>query len=115
MTTGTPRPNYFILLGLNPDAVWNQVTFENALREKRNQWSRDGQGVAKKALVAQQNLALIPDIRKVLEDPKLREEEAAQARAELASGRKARYEEFEKQLAYINAKDTIEQAELNKF
>ena len=113
MTTG--RPNFFILLGLNPDAVWNQVTFENALREKRNQWSRDGQGVAKKALVAQQNLALIPDIRKVLEEPKLREEEAAQARVELASGRKARYEEFEKQLAYINAKDTLEQAELNKF
>ncbi|MFL5627808.1 MAG: hypothetical protein ACJ788_19685, partial [Ktedonobacteraceae bacterium] len=102
-TTTPSRPNFFILLGLNPNAVWDQVTFENALRDKRNEWSRQGAGVAKKALAAKQNLAHISKIKEIMADEKKREEEAAAARAILTSERQARLDEFEKQLAFINA------------
>ncbi len=114
MTT-SPRPNFFILLGLNPDATWNPAQFDTILREKRNEWSRQGAGVAKKALTAQKNLSLIDEIKKVMSDPMLREQEAVNARAELASGQKVRQEQFERQLKLINAKDVADQAEVDKF
>ncbi len=114
MTTAA-RPNFFILLGLNPDADWNQAAFEQTLRQKRVEWSRQGAGVAKKALAARQNLALLPAITEVMASPELREKEAQAARKELASARKAQIERFEKQLALINAKDTVDQAEIDQF
>ena len=114
MTT-SPRPNFFILLGLNPDATWNPAQFDTMLRDKRNEWSRQGAGVAKKALAAQKNLSLIDEIKKVMSDPALREQEAVNARTELASGRKARQEQFERQLALFNAKEVANQAEVDKF
>ena len=98
MTTAA-RPNFFILLGLNPDADWNQAAFEQTLRQKRVEWSRQGAGVAKKALAARQNLAFVPAITEVMASPELREKEAQAARKELASARKAHIERFEKQLA----------------
>lgn len=111
----TPRTNFFILLGLNPDATWNEQLFETTLRNKRIEWSRQGAGVAKKALAAKQNIALIPEIEKVMKDPALREAEVIAARAELASGRQAHEEQFEKDLAFINAKDSVDQKEVDKF
>ena len=115
MTTSPPRPNFFLLLGLNPDAVWNQAQFENVLKDKINQWARDSAGVAKKALTAKTYRALVPKIREVMADPVLRAQEAAAARAELAKDQQARKEQFEQQLAFINAKDTIIEEEINKF
>ena len=114
MTTAK-RPNFFILLGLNPDLPWNQTQFENALRNKRNDWSRQGAGVARQALAAKQNLALIPEINRVMNNDDEREKEADRARAELTSEHKTREELFKKHLSFINAKDTIEEVEVNKF
>ncbi len=55
MSIDNTRPNFYILLGLNPDESWDQAKFERVLREKRTQWSLDGSGVAKKAIVAKKN------------------------------------------------------------
>jgi hypothetical protein len=119
MTTAK-RPNFFILLGLDPDATWNQDHYETALRQRRNEWARAGAGVARQALAGKQNLAFIPDIERIMNpnpptNTAERDNEAREARVELASGRRARHEQFEKQLAFINAKDPIEEAEINKF
>ena len=84
------RPNFFLLLGLSPNADWNQTLFEETLRKKRNEWSRAGSGVAKKALSAKQNLALIPKITEVMTNEAARESEAVVARQELASRRARR-------------------------
>jgi hypothetical protein len=109
------RPNFFLLLGLNPDAAWNQTLFEETLRKKRNEWSRQGAGVAKKALVAKQNLALIPKITEVMTNAELREREAIAARKERAADQQKEQEQFEKQLAFINAQDTLDEEEIEKF
>src|SRR5258706_13734804 len=110
MTTQT-RPSFFILLGLAPDGGWNQTAFEQTLRQKRGEWSLQGAGVAKKALVARQNLALLPAITQVMTSPELREKEAKAARKELASARQAQVERLGEQLALVNARDSIEQVE----
>src|SRR5437867_11081448 len=115
MMTDKTTPNFFILLGLNPDERWDPAKFEQVLREKRIEWSRQGSGVAKKALAAKKNLELLPEIRRIMEDPSLREAQAVSARAELSSDRKAALERFEKEVAYLNAKEYIEQAELEAF
>lgn len=113
--TQTSRPNFFILLGLDPNAPWNPKLFTDTLHKKQTEWSRQGSGVARQALTAKKNLSFIPRIREVMDDENLRQEEAAAARIQLATNRKARLEELTKQVAFINAKSTVEQAELDKF
>ena len=115
MTTGPSRPNYFILLELNPDVPWSDAVFEQRLKEKRSQWAIDSGKPGKASLTAQQNRSRIPDIQAVMGDEMRREEEATKARGELASKHKDRLEEFTRQLAFINAKSYIEQDELDKF
>jgi hypothetical protein len=109
------RPNFFLLLGLNPDVAWEQTAFDKILRNKRSEWSRQSAGVAKKALVARQNLALIPKIQLIMTDQELRTQEAADARTELASARAAEIAQFEKQLAFMNAKEFVEEEEVSRF
>ncbi len=114
MTT-VARPNFFLLLGLNPNEVWNQTLFEETLQQKRGEWSRQGAGVTKKALVAKQNLALLQQIGEVMLDSAQREMEASAARKELTSLRNVQLEQFARQLAFMNAKDAVEQEEVARF
>src|SRR5215471_21039504 len=109
------RPNFFLLLELHPDARWDPVLFEKTLREKRSAWSRQSAGVAKKALAAKQNLALIPLMREVMTDHETRGEEAAAARKTMASLRQDEYTRFEQQLAFLNARETLEEEEVSTF
>ena len=109
------RPNFFILLELDPDAAWSQANFETLLSQKRNEWSRLSSSVGQKALKAKQNLALIPEIERVMSDETSRKVEADSARAMLNVQRKGRREEFQRQLRLINAAKSITQEELNNF
>ncbi len=115
MGTDTTKPNFFILLGLNPDEFWDQAKFERVLREKRTQWSLDSSGVAKKAIAAKKNLELIPEIKQVMDDPAQRGAQAAAARAELASGNQEKIKKFEAQLKLAEAKGYLEESELKAF
>jgi hypothetical protein len=115
MTIESKRPNFYILLDLRPSDKWDQAKFELALRNKRIEWSRQGSSTSKKALVAKQNLALIPEIEHVMKDAALRDAEAKAAEVELASGRKAELERFERDLRLLNDKEYLEQGELDTF
>ena len=64
---------------------------------------------------AKKNLAYIGDIRVVMADENQRRAEAAAALLLIATDREEKEGEFKQQLAFINAKDAIEQAELDKF
>lgn len=109
------RPNFFVLLELDPNAPWDQAVFEDVLRAKRNEWSRQGSWVGQKALIAKQNLGMIDKIKQVMADPQLRQKEAEAARELLDQARQARREAFEKQLAYINRGSGISEEELRQF
>ena len=119
MTTGNAnaptRPNFFVLLDLNPNAIWDQTLFENTLKAKRNEWSRQGSWVGQKALIAKQNLALIPEINRVMADEALRQAEAEAARAVLASKEKERLDAFERRIEFLNRASAIEEADLEKL
>jgi molecular chaperone DnaK len=110
------RPNFFMLLDLNPDAPWSDAVYHKALADKRDQWGRDSTaGISPRDLVAQGRIRLVPEIKKVMEDPALRALEAITARSELANTKKQRLDDFERELAFSNARTSIEQIELDKF
>lgn len=115
MATESSTPNFYILLGLNPDERWDETKFQAVKHNKQIEWSRQANSIGKRALAAQSNLKLLPEIERVMIDATLREAQAQAARAELAAGHKDLLEEFEKDLKYVNAKDTITQAELDAF
>jgi hypothetical protein len=115
MTVPAKPPNFFLLLALDPHAPWDQANYQKALQEKIRQWNRDSMSIAKKALPAQANRALLPLIRQVMEDPALREQEAVEARKLLSSRYSIVQEQFEKQLVLLNLKEQVEQEEIDRF
>lgn len=90
------RPNFFELLGLDPekDAGWTAI--ETRIREMKSTWARDRtMGSPKKRQEAKRNLDLLKEIEKVLADPAARRQEAEAARRL----RRAARETLEKDLA----------------
>lgn len=115
MATENATPNFFILLGLDPDAPWNQGAFEHLIDAKQSEWSIQSGGVGAKAITAQKNRELIPEIKRVMSDPALRNALAAAAKKERTASNKDRIEVFERQLAIAQAKGYLEKAELAKL
>ncbi len=115
MAGETTHPNFFILLGLDPDAPWDAVKFETALKAKMSEWSRQSAGVGAKAIAAQKNREMIPDIRKVMEDQAQRDVEALAARKERASASKDRIAVLEQQLTLAEAKGYLEKGEFDRL
>ena len=74
--------NYFILLGLSFDPIeTDEEKIEEAINKKMQQWQNESKN-PRKAIIAKENMALIPEIKKVMLDPKLREQEAKKALSE---------------------------------
>ncbi len=115
MAGETTHPNYFILLGLDPDAPWDAARFKAALQTKRSEWSRQSAGVGAKAIAAQKNREMIPDIERVMGNQALREAEAAAARKERATAARDRSTIFDQQLALAEAKGYLEKGEFDKL
>jgi hypothetical protein len=80
MSTTPDRPNFFILLELDPDAPWSDDVFRRQLNLKRNKWSAQTNGVGQAKLDAKRNMDLIPDIEDVMGKAWLRDEEAKEAK-----------------------------------
>jgi hypothetical protein len=104
--------NFFLILDLDPDAPWKQDLFERRLQEKQNQWSRESTGFTKKAQVAKKHLELLSEIRRVMNDPHQREEQAKAAKNVHSSQQSMREEEFTRRLQLIERKGFIEQSEV---
>lgn len=115
MLTDNTKPNFFILLDLNPDDPWDQAKFEQALRAKKNEWSRQSGRPDIKGLTAKKNLELIKGVQDVLGDPIEREKQVQAARQLRTSNSKERIETFERELARAEAKGYLEKAELEKL
>jgi hypothetical protein len=115
MTAPSTRPNFFILLALDPDEPWDPISYQKVLQEKIRRWNRDSMSIAKKALPAQANRALLPLIRQVMENPTLREQEADEARKLFISRYSVVQEQFEKQLVLLNLKEQVEREEIDRF
>src|SRR5690348_17353614 len=73
------RPNFYILLDLPLNEAWDEAKFKDILRAKRIEWSRLQSNIGQKALIAQRNLRLIPEIETVMGDEQSRKKELEEA------------------------------------
>ena len=84
MPSDDPGPNFFVILGLDPRAPWDERAYKKALDKKRREWSSQLQrGVKTHSATdeARRNLPLIPEIELVMRDKTKREAEQKKATA----------------------------------
>jgi hypothetical protein len=72
------RPNYFILLDLDPNKSWSEAEFQQALKKKKAEWTKLRNHPTKKR-EPQKYLAMIPDIEATMKDPQKRKDEEKEA------------------------------------
>ncbi len=113
MATSPPeRPNYFLLLELDPDAAWSDAAFVARLDQKKAEWTR-GRNHPKHALRYKSYLDMAGDIEAVLGDPARREAERAAARALRAAQAEQAESRFREELDLRAAKGFLTRAEVD--
>lgn len=110
------RPNFFILLGINPHEEWNPAKFDTHLKQKQVEWTRQStKSIGQRASQARRNLELIFQIREVMSDEEKRAQEKNEALAQLASEQTTRLQAFETQLKIFNEKAYADPTEIDAF
>ncbi len=87
----TPQ-DYFTLLGLDPDAPWNQEAFEQALADKKAFWDKRRTGMGPVAEEARYYWRRLEEIKRVMNNPAEREKHAKEARKATSDRKKAELE-----------------------
>ncbi len=84
MTAESSRPNFFVILDLDPAAKWDEAAFVRTLKDKRSLWSKQRSGIKTHptTVEAQRNLALTREIDRVMGNQVLRDAERKAALAE---------------------------------
>jgi hypothetical protein len=106
MTEHEDRPSYFILLGLDPGAPWDEQAFRRALAEARKRWTKEATGPQSlpKTGEAKRYLELIrtKTIERTMADPAKRGEEAQRALHQKTAALAARRKDFEARLSLLS-------------
>lgn len=86
------RPNFILLLGLEPRSDWTDEQVEEAIARFKMQLIRDEKN-PRRAAKAAENRRLLPELQQVMRDPARRAEEAVAARAALQRAADEAYQE----------------------
>lgn len=106
--------NYYMLLELSIDPPEEDpAVIEEAIKKMQAKWSRLRNHPTKGTL-AQQYVGMIPDIRKVMGDPKLRRQEARKAQKILSERRREQYAHVDRHLRLLFSKGDITDAEIQR-
>lgn len=109
------RENFYILLDLSIDPPeTDAAVIEKQIRKKKAEWGKL-RNHPTKGLQAQKNISLIPEIEKVMLDPKLRAEELEAAKAVLQKGKESKHPEIDRHIDILMGKGFISQEEVVKL
>lgn len=107
--------NFYLLLDLSIDPPEeNPEIIEQAIQQKQSEWSRFRNHPTKSSL-AQKNIDLLPKIREVMRDPKLRKREALKAKQLLLQREKLKFTTMDRHVAILFSKGLISRPELAKL
>jgi len=108
-----PKENFYLLLelSLNENNIAHIDTF---IKDKQAEWSRL-RSHPTKGRMAQQYLDLIPEIRKVMSDKKLRQLEATEAKRIIEQKRTEKFKELDEYIKILSAKGKIFEEEFQKL
>jgi hypothetical protein len=115
MSNPSGTPNFFILLGLDPKAPWNQAEFERVLLEKKREWAKQMMRPDNIGKNAKLYHGLIPKIEQAMRDDKQRADQAKAAIDEAEQANKAQVQEFEEALKIAQLKGYMLEAEVAKL
>ncbi|HEX6797926.1 MAG TPA: toll/interleukin-1 receptor domain-containing protein [Ktedonobacterales bacterium] len=109
------QPNFFLLLDLDPDALWGDRLFQTRLKEMQNRWVWETMYSPRPDIVraATRNLSLVPEIRRVMSDLEARAQEIEGAHVELSALSARRLDDLNRELAVIQAKGYVERSEID--
>ncbi len=106
------RENFYILLDLSVDPPeTNPKTIEAAIAEKQADWSRL-RNHPSKGLQAQKYITLIPEIRQVMSDVRLREKEAQSARDHFLKDKESKYPAIDSNIDILMGKGFVAKEEI---
>ncbi|MEZ4527595.1 MAG: DUF1566 domain-containing protein [Desulfobacterales bacterium] len=107
--------NFYLLLELSADPPEeNPEIIEEAIKTKQALWSKQRNHPTKGTL-AQQYIGLIPEIRKVMTDPKLRRQEALKAKKIFLEKEKRAYSKIDRHIGLFMSKGNISKKEIRKI
>lgn len=109
------KENYYLLLELSVEpAEKDPQVIEEALKKKQSQWSRY-RNHPTKAIQAKQYIDLIPEIRKVMTNPELRQKEAVEAKKILGLKETTKYSKLDRHLELLMSKGGLTKKEIAKL
>ncbi|MEN8219533.1 MAG: hypothetical protein ABFS56_24920, partial [Pseudomonadota bacterium] len=105
------RENFYILLELSP-AENDTSRISAAIKKKQVEWSKL-RNHPTKGRMAQQYLDLVPEIKRVMGDPALRQAEAEAAKALLDKGQKEQFEKLDEYTEMLSSKGKVFEKEFH--
>ncbi len=109
------RDNFYIILDLSVDPPQTDFTkIEEAIKKKQTEWSRLRNHPIK-GIKAQQYIGMIPEIRNVMMNPKLREIEARAALEIIRKNEESRFSNIDRHLELLMSKGFIKEEEIFKL
>jgi hypothetical protein len=109
------RENFYLLLELSLDPPEDrEEVIEKAIDSLRARWSRF-RNHPTKSLQAKKIIGMIPEVRRVMLDPKLRKEEASRAREKLKKELASKYSEIDRHIAIRMSKGFMTDEEIFKL
>ena len=112
------RPNFFVILGLDPRAPWDERAYKNALDKKKQEWSNQlFRGVKTHPATgeARDNLSLIPEIERVMRNKEDRKEEQDKAAAAAKDERHERAARAARRAAVLLARGYLHESEYEEL
>ena len=99
----TERPNFYLLLELDP-SVDDWKVIEQRIQDKQREWSRDrSMGNPKARRKAESSLAQLTDIKTVLSNAETRREEAKEAVRQQQKGKQEKARELDETIAVLKS------------
>lgn len=114
MPADDPRPNFFVVLGLDPRVPWDERAYKSALDKKKQEWSkRLSHGVKTHPATedARRNLSLVREIESVMRNKARRETEQKNATAAAEDERRERTARVARRVDVLLAKGFLYESE----
>ncbi|MER5702233.1 hypothetical protein ABT023_09800 [Micromonospora sp. NPDC002296] len=109
------RPNFFLLLGLDPAVPWDEALFNREFAKQRASWTKASGGIGRRASEAKAKLFWKEQIDGVMRDPERREQEQARAGQLQEAARIARRAELSARLDLLLVRGFLLEEEVAKL
>ena len=110
----SPLPNFFILLGIDPNKPWSDDSFVETLERKRAEWTKGGKNPKNRAKFAGY-MELVLRIKVVMNDAEKRKQEADEAIKQGSVAEQEWREKFRSSLDMIASKGFVTESEITRF